>query len=400
AVSPGGAVGAVPAEGAAAVVGVAGLGGVGGVTLGEAERAARAAGAAVPVDLVLPCGAGLVPGHDAEVLDLSRRLVREAREGGVLGTLPTLLFFLAEAELFDGRPASAAEHAAEALQLALDSGQPLWTGQLHGFQAYLAAARGEAEPCGEQAAAAFARGGAGVPWARWALGLLDLGAGRAEDAYGHLAALTGGPFGYQVAAVRAVPDLVEAAVRLRRGEECAQALARFERWAERADRPWARALVDRCRALLAPDEFAEELYLRALARHAEQPRPWERARTELLYGEWLRRGRRKAEARVPLRSAEQALRRLGAVPWAERARLELDATGAPAASGPARAVVAGLTPQESQIVRLAAQGLSNRDIAAQLFLSARTVGHHLYKAYPKLGVSSRGDLAEVLPALS
>ncbi|GLW52323.1 ATP-binding protein [Kitasatospora phosalacinea] len=374
--------------------------GAGGVTLGEAERAARAAGAAVPVDLVLPCGAGLVPGHDAEVLDLARRLVREAREGGAFGTLPTLLFFLAEAELFDGRPASAAEHAAEALQLALDSGQPLWTGQLHGFQAYLAAARGEAEPCAEQAAAAFARGGAGAPWARWALGLLDLGAGRAEDAYGHLAALTGGPFGYQVAAVRAVPDLVEAAVRLRRGEECAQALARFERWAEHADRPWARALVDRCRALLAPDEFAEELYLRALARHAEQPRPWERARTELLYGEWLRRCRRKAEARVPLRSAEQALRRLGAVPWAERARLELDAAGAPAGSGPARAVVAGLTPQESQIVRLAAQGLSNRDIAAQLFLSARTVGHHLYKAYPKLGVSSRGDLAEVLPALS
>ncbi|GLW70665.1 LuxR family transcriptional regulator [Kitasatospora phosalacinea] len=377
----------------------AALGGADGPTLPEAERAARAAGAAAPVDLVLPCGAGLVPGHDAEVLDLARRLVREAREGGAFGALPTLLFFLAEAELFDGRPAAAADHAAEALQLALDSGQPLWTGQLHGFQAYLAAARGEAEPCREQAAAAFARGGAGAPWARWALGLLDLGEGRAEDAHGHLAALTGGPFGYQVAAVRAVPDLVEAAVRLRRGEECAGALARFEQWAERADRPWARALVDRCHALLAPDEFAEELYLRALARHAEQPRPWEQARTELLYGEWLRRGRRRAEARVPLRSAEQALRRLGAVPWAERARLELDATGAPAAC-PARTVVAGLTPQESQIVRLAAQGLSNRDIAAQLFLSARTVGHHLYKAYPKLGVSSRTDLAEVLPALS
>ncbi|GAA2094762.1 LuxR family transcriptional regulator [Kitasatospora saccharophila] len=378
----------------------AALGGGDGPTLAGAERAARAAGAVVPVDLVLACGAGLVPGHDAEVLDLARRLVREAREGGAFGTLPTLLFFLAEAELFDGRPGLAADHAAEALGLARDTGQPLWTGQLHGFQAYLAAARGDSEPCREQAAAAFARGGAGVPWARWALGLLDLGAGRAEDAHGQLAALTGGPFGYQVAAVRAVPDLVEAAVRLRRGEECAEPLARFERWAERADRPWARALVDRCHALLAPDEFAEELYRRALARHAEQPRPWEAARTELLYGEWLRRGRRKAEARAPLRSAEQAFRLLGAAPWAERARAELDATGGPAAgSGPVRAV-AGLTPQESQIVRLAARGLSNRDIAAQLFLSARTVGHHLYKAYPKLGVGSRADLARVLPALS
>ncbi|QKW19134.1 AAA family ATPase [Kitasatospora sp. NA04385] len=387
------------ADGPDGVDGVNGPDGVNGSSLLEAERAARAAGAAVPVDLVLPCGAGLVPGHDAEVLDLSRRLVREARESGAFGTLPTLLFFLAEAELFDGRPASAADHAAEALRLARDSGQPLWTGQLHGFLAHLAAVRGEAGPCREQAAAAFARGGAGIPWARWALGLLDLGAGRAEDAHGQLAALTGGAHGYQVSAVRAVPDLVEAAVRLRRGEECAEPLARFERWARRSGRPWARALVDRCHALLAPDELAGDLYLRALARHAEQPRPWEQARTELLYGEWLRRVRRRAEARGPLRSAELELRRLGAEPWAERARLELAATGAPAAAGPAR-TVAGLTPQESQIVRLAAQGLSNRDIAAQLFLSARTVGHHLYKAYPKLGVSSRTDLAEVLPALS
>ncbi|MFC8722853.1 LuxR C-terminal-related transcriptional regulator, partial [Kitasatospora sp. NPDC057198] len=379
----------------------AALGGGDGPTLPETERAARSAGAAVPVDLVLPCGAGLVPGHDAEVLDLSRRLVREAREGGAFGTLPTLLFFLAEAELFEGRPAAAADHAAEALRLARDTGQPLWTGQLHGFLAHLAAVRGESEPCREHAAAAFARGGAGAPWARWALGLLDLGAGRAEDAYGQLAALTGGAQAHHVSAVRAVPDLVEAAVRLRRGEECAEPLERFERWAERAGRPWARALVHRCHALLAPDEFAGELYRRALARHAEQPRPWELARTELLYGEWLRRSRRKAEARAPLRSAERALRLLGAVPWAERARTELDATGGPAAAsaGPAR-TVAGLTPQESQIVRLAARGLSNRDIAAQLFLSARTVGHHLYKAYPKLGVSSRADLAQVLPALS
>ncbi|MFI1517619.1 helix-turn-helix transcriptional regulator [Kitasatospora cineracea] len=377
----------------------AGRAGVGSPTLPEAERAARAAGAAVPVDLALACGAGLVPGHDAEVLDLARRLVREGREAGAFGTLPTLLFFLAEAELFDGRPGLAADHAAEALGLARDTGQPLWTGQLHGFLAYLSAVRGDGDPCREQAAAAFARGGAGAPWARWALGVLDLGAGRAEDAFGQLAALTGGPHAHHVSAVRAVPDLVEAAVRLRREERTAGPLAGFERWAARADRPWARALVHRCHALLAPDELAEDRYLAALAEHAEQPRPWEQARTELLYGEWLRRGRRKAEARAPLRSAEQAFRRLGAGPWAERARLELDATGGPAAAGPDR-TVAGLTPQESQIVRLAAQGLSNREIAAQLFLSARTVGHHLYKAYPKLGVGSRTELAGVLPALS
>ncbi|MEV7213120.1 AAA family ATPase [Kitasatospora cineracea] len=379
--------------------GAGGVGGGGGPALAEVERAARGAGAVVPVDLALACGAGLVPGHDAEVLDLARRLVREGREAGAFGTLPTLLFFLAEAELFDGRPGLAADHAAEALELARDTGQPLWTGQLHGFLAYLAAVRGDADPCREQAAAAFARGVAGTPWARWALGVLDLGAGRAEDAFGQLAALTGGPHAHHVSAVRAVPDLVEAAVRLRREERTAGPLAGFERWAARADRPWARALVHRCHALLAPDGLAEDRYLAALAEHARQPRPWEQARTELLYGEWLRRGRRKAEARAPLRSAEQALRRLGAGPWAERARLELEATGGPVAAGPDR-TVAGLTPQESQIVRLAAQGLSNREIAAQLFLSARTVGHHLYKAYPKLGVGSRAELPGVLSALS
>ncbi|MFG2694513.1 ATP-binding protein [Kitasatospora sp. NPDC048407] len=370
-----------------------------GPTPAETERVARASGAVAPVDLALVCGAALGAGQDEEVLDLAGRLVREAREGGLFGTLPTLLFFLAEAELFTGRPGTADEHAGEALRLAEDCGQPQWTGQTHGFLAYLAAARGEDARCREQAGLARARGASGARWAQWALGVLELGAGRAEDAFGQLAALAGGGQNFQVSAVRSVPDLVEAAVRLRRPEEVAEPLARFERWADRSGQAWARALVHRCHALLAPEELAEELYLAALARHAEQPRPWEQARTELLYGEWLRRARRKAEARVPLRAAEQTLRQLGALPWAERARLELDATGAPAARGPVK-VVAGLTPQESQIVRLAAQGLSNRDIAAQLFLSARTVGHHLYKAYPKLGVSSRTDLAEVLPALS
>ncbi|MEV4561738.1 AAA family ATPase [Kitasatospora sp. NPDC049285] len=371
----------------------------GDVSLTTAERAARAAGAAVPVDLVLPCGVGLVPGHDDEVLDLARRLVREARETGAFGTLPTLLFFLAEAELFDGRPESATAQAAEALQLALDSDQSLWAGQLHGFLAYAAATRGAEEDCREHARAALAGGNSGAPWSRWALGVLELGAGRAEDALAQLDALARSPQHFHVSAVRSVPDLVEAAVRLRRPEQTAEPLARFERWAEHSGRPWARALVHRCHALLAPDELAEGLYRSALDLHAEQPRPWELARTRLLYGEWLRRGRRKAEARGPLRAADQAFRQLGAEPWSLRARTELDATGAaPAADRPAAPdTLSGLTPQENQIVRLAARGLSNRDIAAQLFLSARTVGYHLYKAYPKLGVTSRTELSELVP---
>ena len=152
--------------------------------------------------------------------------------------------------------------------------------------------------------------------------------------------------------------------------------------------------MHRCRALLDGDE---DLFRAALAAHEEDNRPFDVARTRLLYGEWLRRDKRKADARAQLRIALETFERIGAAPWAERARTELTATGTTGTSGRTaeHGPSASLTPQESQIVRLAAQGLSNKDIAAQLFLSARTVGHHLYKAYPKLGVASRGELADL-----
>jgi DNA-binding NarL/FixJ family response regulator len=129
----------------------------------------------------------------------------------------------------------------------------------------------------------------------------------------------------------------------------------------------------------------------ALGLHEQDDRPFEEARTRLLYGEWLRREKRKADARTHLAAALETFERLGALPWADRARSELTATGT--TIRPAGPEPGSLTPQERQIVRLAARGLSNKDIAAQLFLSPRTVGHHLYKAYPKLGVASRGQLA-------
>jgi DNA-binding CsgD family transcriptional regulator len=149
--------------------------------------------------------------------------------------------------------------------------------------------------------------------------------------------------------------------------------------------------VYRCRALLDSDE---RQFSAALALHERDERPFEEARTRLLYGEWLRREKRKADARLQLRTALETFQRIGAMPWAERAQTELTATGTtarPAEHG----LAGGLTPQELQIVRLAAQGLSNKDIAAQLFLSPRTIGHHLYKAYPKLGVASRSELADL-----
>ncbi|MDH6132715.1 DNA-binding CsgD family transcriptional regulator [Kitasatospora sp. MAA4] len=377
-------------------------------TAAETVRRARASGAsgasgADGVRELLPiCGATLIPGRDAETYQLATELIAEARLSGAVGPLPTLLFFLAEAELFHGRHRDAEVSLAEGLALARDTGQPQWLSQLCALDAYVAALRGDGERVADRVAEALADASsawgapaAGSGWAQWALAVHDLGQGRAAGAADRLAALTGGPFKYHVAAVRAVPDLVEAAVRLGEPERAAEAFERYRRWASAAP-GWARALVARCQALLGPDELAESGYLAALELHAGDDRPFELARTSLLFGEWLRRGRRRAEARGPLRSALETFERLGATPWADRARSELGATGsAPPAAVPA-GPLAALTPQEVHIVRLAAKGLSNRDIAAQLFLSPRTVGHHLYKAYPKLGVASRGELAALV----
>jgi DNA-binding CsgD family transcriptional regulator len=237
----------------------------------------------------------------------------------------------------------------------------------------------------------------GSPWAQWSLGLLDLGGGRVEAALGRLETLAEGPARHHVSVMRSAPDLVEAAVRIGEPDRAAESLQRFERWAGRASQPWIDALVLRCRALRTADGEAESLYTAALEAHQREDRPFERARTHSLYGEWLRRARRKTEARTQLRAALEIFDRLGAEPWSGRAARELHATGVVTPQGRGRhgpGALSQLTPQELQIVRLAAQGLSNRDIAAQLFLSPRTVGYHLYKAYPKLGVAARSELPD------
>ncbi|MDP9250982.1 MAG: LuxR C-terminal-related transcriptional regulator, partial [Chloroflexota bacterium] len=123
--------------------------------------------------------------------------------------------------------------------------------------------------------------------------------------------------------------------------------------------------------------------------------PFMRARLLLAYGEWLRRHRRVAESRAPLRAARDAMDHLGAAAWAERARQELRAAGE-SSSQRERTAVDALTPQELQIVQMAAEGMSNRDIGERLYLSHRTVGSHLYHAYPKLGVTSRAQLQQSL----
>jgi DNA-binding CsgD family transcriptional regulator len=335
----------------------------------------------------------LVTGRNADARELLAALVPDAREQGRLGWLPALLTCLAQALALDGRHRDALASAGEALRLAQDTGQRQWTIEATAITAYLAAINGDERRCRELvdaalAAAATHAASAGTPWVPWALGLLELGRGRLDTALVQLERIFRGPMRHHGSALRSIPDLVEAAVRLGQPQRAAKPLARFCQWARRADTPGTLALVERCHALLDLDGDAERHYLAAIELHEPS---FEQARTQLLYGAWLRRARRKVDARTQLRAAVDHLGRNHATPWAERARAELRATGATIPqsdhSGPP-----WLTPQELQVVWRAAQGLSNRDIAAQLFLSPRTVGYHLYKAYPKLGVTSRNQL--------
>jgi DNA-binding CsgD family transcriptional regulator len=224
-----------------------------------------------------------------------------------------------------------------------------------------------------------------------ALGLLELGLGRYDDALRHLEAVNPR---YSADAMLAAADLVEAAMRAGQPDRARAPFDRFRAWAEAVQQPWSHAIALRCEALLAdsPEPFEQAVRL-----HEKATRPFERARTELLYGEWLRRARRRSDARTPLRSAMEIFERLHAKPWLDRARAELRATGeSGSTSAPtAPALLDRLTPQELQVVRLAAEGISSREIAAQLFLSPRTVEYHLYKAYPKLGISSRKELSRL-----
>jgi DNA-binding CsgD family transcriptional regulator len=365
---------------------------------GAMTAAARAA-ANEPGAAILVAGLGLILGQEAVTIELAGEQAELARQQGRVGWLPQALFYLACGWQFAGRQAEAATAAVEGLAIARDTDQRQWMDRLAEPLAYLAAVAGDEDECRRITDEALA-GTAGsdpawrVPWVYAALGVLELGHGRAESALTRLAPLAEGRARFHIPAIRSTPDLVEAAVRVGRPDAAAEAFTQYQRWAAHARQPWIDAVVLRCQALLGPDETAGEGYDAALSAYRRLNRPLDEARTALLYGEWLRRARRRVEARTHLSAALDGFEKLGAAPWAARARAELGAAGTPAPRRPT-GLAARLTPQELQIVRLAARGLSNKDIAAQLFLSARTVGYHLYNAYPKLGVVSRAELVDL-----
>ncbi|WP_031486019.1 ATP-binding protein [Streptomyces bicolor] len=338
---------------------------------------------------------GLLLGDDTRLRRVTEAETARCRQQGVVGRLPFLLSVLGRLHVYAGEHREALATITEAKALAGAAGLHKRLTQLNHVVARIAAIEGD-----EIRVRALARPGPAVDGSHGlaALILLDLGLGRYEEVLRRIHEAERQGSWNSMALILACTDAAEAAVRLGDEDRAEHAAQRFASWATASGRPWARATALRIEALLTQDL---PLFEQAMQAHhgdaSHGGRPFEQARTELVYGEALRRNRRSAQAAVHLRAAAATFDRLGATPWAERARGELRATGTnPAAAQAATCAPAvALTPQELQVVRLAATGMPSREIAAQLFLSPRTVEYHLYKVYPKLGVTSRKELAEL-----
>ncbi|MET8798020.1 AAA family ATPase [Nocardia sp. NPDC004568] len=336
-------------------------------------------------------------GHKDRARRLSRLTLHHARRLGAVVLLPWALWRMAGNDIEAGRFRSAAAYTEEGLRIAEETGQLNAGLALRGSLALLAALRGEEELAVRLAREVVADGTARgmiapVVTAGRALGMIELAAGRPDLALAHLASPGGSYLGL---AMVKVPDLVEAAAQADRPELAAEPLTSFNRWAGTAGKPELNALAARCRALLATGNSASGEFRRALALHAQADQPLEQARTQLLYGRHLRRERRPSQAREPLRTALEAFETLGARIWAECAREELRAAGE-TRKGPITDGIAALTAQEAGIAEAVADGLTNREIAGQLFLSTRTVDYHLRKIFAKTRVSSRAELTRIV----
>ena len=338
---------------------------------------------------------------DNATYERTASVTADCREQGAIGLLPLALHGLSIAQIQRGRLRDAADSAAEGLRMAEDTGQRARAWHLRVILSWVAAVTGDFDRCHSLAEDSIRHAvehefPLAAAWGTWALALLDLGAGAAGAALSRLESADNAGTYHPVVATLWAPDQVEAAVRAGEPDRAREPAARFQRWAAATSQSWAAAVAARCRALTGADHDAERHFAEAIRLHELGGRPFEHARTQQAYGEWLRRERRRVDARRQLEAAMETFRELGATPWTERARAELRAAGATiAASADVSGAASRLTAQELQVARLAAQGRTNREIAAQLFLSPRTVGYHLYKAYPKLGISSRAALASL-----
>jgi DNA-binding CsgD family transcriptional regulator/tetratricopeptide (TPR) repeat protein len=326
---------------------------------------------------------------------ISTRSVRLAREAGAMTALPVLLPFLAGVHLHSGEFSAASALIKEAEAIAAATGNV----DMPYAALVLVAWRGAETEALDLIKAgvedATARGeGRVLALAGYATGVLYNGLGRYEEALESIR--RGCEDDDQGFVGWSLAELVEAAARSGKPEIAAAALHRLEERTRAADTDWALGVLARSQALVSDGDLADALYREGIERLERTRVKIHLARARLVYGEWLRRENRRADAREQLRAAHESFTSFGSEAFSERARRELQATGETARK---RSVDTrdDLTPQEAQIARLARDGQSNPEIGAQLFISPRTVQYHLRKVFSKLGINSRNQLRGVPP---
>jgi DNA-binding CsgD family transcriptional regulator len=330
---------------------------------------------------------------------VSTRMVDLARASGALGPLALSLrtygFMTACAGDFERVSALVAEEAAleEATGVRLASFGGLL---LVAYQGQPAAAASRFSTTGSDS---LARGhGVATSWVSWTRAILCNGLGQYSEALEAAEQATASDLDGPFTTVWALSELIEAAVRSGHAERASDAMSRLSA-STVSGSDWAAGIEARSQALLGDGQDAEHCYQEAVARLGQTRLRPDLARAHLLYGEWLRRENRRLDARVPLRAAFDLFAAMGAEAFGERARKELVATGEKVRRQPA-AAGHDLTPQETHIARLARDGYMNAEIAAELFLSARTVEWHIRKVFAKLGIASRRELKDALTSPS
>jgi DNA-binding CsgD family transcriptional regulator len=334
--------------------------------------------------------------------DTGRTLLQQAmlerREQVALGTLPGLLFVLARDDATTDRWADAATSYDEGIRLSRETGQTTELAMNLAGLAWLMSHQSKAE-CQELAVESLRHCAEhevrlGTVWSLFALGDLELGRGDPAAALPQYERLVDvlAEYGLKDPDLSPAPELAEVYLRLGRPDDAQRVVREHSAQAEAKGQPWSLARAARARGVVGE---SEPDFLLALSRHEETLDAFEVARTRLTYGAWLRRARRRVDARTQLRLAVEGFDALGALGWADQAAAELKATGETARRR-VPSTADELTPQERQIAVLLADGNSIREAAARLFLSPKTVEYHLRKVYAKLGIHSRGELAELL----
>jgi DNA-binding CsgD family transcriptional regulator len=331
------------------------------------------------------------------------RALEVARERSAVGALPLVLDLIALDHATTDRWALAEATYLEAIGLARETGQQ--TDLVFGLSglARLQARRGRATECRANVAETLQLcDGLGTRlhevWAFEALGMLELGLGQAESAIEHLTRQQRlvEELGITDPDLSPAPELIDACCRLGRTKEARELADAFSAAAEAKGQSWSIARALRGQALVASDSQFAGNFEQALEQHADTPDVFEEARTQLAYGERLRRVRNRKLAREQLRAALETFERLDARLWIDRARAELAASGETLRRRDP-STIDELTPQELQIAMLLATGKTTREAAAAMFLSPKTIEYHLRHVYLKLDIHSRAELARALP---